>query len=505
MTEETVLIGKYTLESLTTGMYADPRIIYREYIQNSVDSLEMAVKKGILDAKEMRIEILVNDEYSYISIKDNGTGIAADLAKETLLNVGASRKRSDSNRGFRGIGRLGGMSYCDTLVFTTSARGEKCKTITSFDCKKLRQLLVPGENEELSLVEVLSTVTNFQRLPEDSEKHYFEVELRDVSGYSDLLNLANITRYISQVAPVSYSRQFIYARQLRSELKKAGYTIEEFPIYIGDETSNLSQIYKPNRSIFHSGKKDTTDDITSMEYYQIEIDGEIYAVGWYGNCNWYGAIDEKDLAGIRVRKGNIQIGDSKTLNSIFKETRFNAWTQGEVFILSEKLIPNARRDDFEQTNAYFKFITELSNKLSPEISKKIRVASQLRNDPIGKVLKEGEQKASKVTAILDEGFNSSHDKDILLGELTKYVEKLEGTKTKDDQQTQQKQELIEKISDAIEQVNESSNFKINQINTGIDKKSRKVLQTVSEILSRKLAKFLVDEIIEEIVLELNGK
>ena len=39
---DVIQVGKYTLESLTTGMYSDPKIIYREYIQNSVDSLENA-------------------------------------------------------------------------------------------------------------------------------------------------------------------------------------------------------------------------------------------------------------------------------------------------------------------------------------------------------------------------------------------------------------------------------------------------------------------------------
>lgn len=31
---DVIQVGKYTLESLTTGMYSDPKIIYREYIQN---------------------------------------------------------------------------------------------------------------------------------------------------------------------------------------------------------------------------------------------------------------------------------------------------------------------------------------------------------------------------------------------------------------------------------------------------------------------------------------
>lgn len=49
---ENIQVGKYTLESLTTGMYSDPKIIYREYIQNSVDALEMAVEQNLLSVKE---------------------------------------------------------------------------------------------------------------------------------------------------------------------------------------------------------------------------------------------------------------------------------------------------------------------------------------------------------------------------------------------------------------------------------------------------------------------
>ena len=76
MTQDAVQVGKYTLESLTTGMYSDPKIVYREYIQNSVDALENAVSLGLLEPQSMRIDIVVNAEESFISIKDNGTGIS---------------------------------------------------------------------------------------------------------------------------------------------------------------------------------------------------------------------------------------------------------------------------------------------------------------------------------------------------------------------------------------------------------------------------------------------
>lgn len=506
MTDEVIQVGKYTLESLTTGMYSDPKIIYREYIQNSVDSLEHAVSLGLLEQQGMRIDIVVNAEDSYISIRDNGTGISADEVAKTLMNVGSSKKRNSSNRGFRGIGRLGGMSYCDTLVFTSSAENEKVKTIVSFDCNRLRHLLVPGEYEDMSLSAVLEEITTITTLPEKEEKHYFCVEMIDVNGFSDLLNIEVAKSYISQVAPLPYqSKYFIYTSQLKLYLSKKGYTVEEFPIFVGENESDLEPIYKPNKSRFRADRsKRTADEITRMEYFDITIDGELYALGWYGNCGWYGFLSDKELSGFRVRKGNILIGDSRTMNTIFKEARFNGWTQGEIFIVTDKLIPNARRDDFEQNDAYYKFIDALSNGVGLEIARTIREASLTRNNPNAKTLREVEQKISEASTAVSDGFNSTVDKENLISTLTASAASLADLRVSDDF-IAKKQELQEKIEVAIEDVSESKNFKINQINSGIDKKSKQVLKVVSDILSRKLAKVLVDEIIEDIVSELNRK
>lgn len=506
MADEIVRVGKYTLESLTTGMYSDPKIVYREYIQNSVDSLEHAVSLGLLEQQSMRIDIVVNSEESYISIKDNGTGISASEAVQTLMNVGSSKKRNANNRGFRGIGRLGGMSYCDTLVFTTSAEDENVKTVISFDCKRLRCLLVPGENEDMSLSAVLQEITTIETFPEKEEKHYLCVEMLNVNGFSDLLDIEAAKSYISQVAPVPYqSRHFIYTSELKSYLRDNGYSVEEFPIFVGESESDLEPVYKPNKSRFRSDRgKRTADEITSIKYFDITIDGVLYALGWYGNCGWCGFLSDKELSGFRVRKGNILIGDSRTMNVIFKEARFNGWTQGEIFIVTDKLIPNARRDDFEQNDAYYKFIEALSCGVGTEITRTIREASVARNNPSAKALREVEKKISEAATAVIEGFNSTVDKEKMLSTLAESATTLAGMRVNDDL-TSKKQELQEKIEATIEEVSESKNFKINQINSGIDKKSRQVLKVVSDILSRKLAKVLVDEIIEDIVTELNRK
>lgn len=503
--EAEVQVGKYTLESLTTGMYSDPKIVYREYIQNSVDSLENAVQQGIIEHSSMRIDIIVSEENSRISIRDNGTGIRSSEAKATLMNVGNSKKRNANNRGFRGIGRLGGMSYCDTLIFSTSYEGENCKSVISFDCKKLKKLLVPGQYEDLSLADVLGEITTVEVLPENSEKHYFVVEMENVSGSSDLLNIDAAKSYISQVAPLPYqTRYFIYISQLKEYLRDNGYDLEEFPIFVGEEV-DLEPVYKPNKSRFRADRnKRTVDEITSMEYFDITIDGDLYALGWYGNCGWYGFLSDRELSGFRVRKGNILIGDSRTLNGIFKEARFNGWTQGEIFIVTDKLVPNARRDDFEQNEAYYQFIEALSNNVAVNISRAIREASQTRNSPSAKVLKEVNKKISEATATVSEGFNSSVDKEKLVEELKITKEKLAKVKVKDEF-IPRKEEVNKRLEDTIERVTHSSNYKINKISSGIDKKSKNVLKTVSDILSKKLSKFLVDEIIEEIVAELNRK
>ena len=504
--DEVVQVGKYTLESLTTGMYSDPKIVYREYIQNSVDSLEHAVSLGMLEQQSMRIDIIVNADESYISIKDNGTGISAAEAAQTLMNVGSSKKRNTNNRGFRGIGRLGGMSYCNTLVFTTSAENEKVKTVVSFDCKKLRHLLVPGEYEDMSLSAVLEEITTIETFPEKEEKHYLCVEMVDVNGFSDLLDIDAARSYISQVAPLPYqSRHFIYTSQLKSYLSDNGYIVEEFPIFVGENESDLEPVYKPNKSRFRSDRgKRTVDEISSMKYFNVTVDGELYALGWYGNCGWYGFLSEKEISGFRVRKGNILIGDSHTMNAIFKEARFNGWTQGEIFIVTDKLIPNARRDDFEQNDAYYKFMEALSNSVGTEIARTIREASLTRNNPNAKALREIERKIGEASTAVAEGFNSTVDKEKMVTALTESAASLAGLRVSEDL-TPKKKELQEKIEAAIEEVSESKNFKINQINSGIDKKSKQVLKVVSDILSRKLAKVLVDEIIEDIVKELNRK
>ena len=96
------------------------------------------------------------------------------------------------------------------------------------------------------------------------------------------------------------------------------------------------------------------------------------------------------------------------------------------------------------------------------------------------------------------------DKSNLIDQLTSAEEALKKTKVREDLKPK-KEELQQQLAQTIEEVASSSNYKMNQVNTGVDKRSKKILAIVSDILSEKLAKPLVDDIIEEIVTVLNGK
>ncbi len=125
--------GKFLLEILTKGMYSNPMHVYREYIQNSSDSIDQAVDEGILQRSEAAIHIQIDSGKRKISIQDNGVGISANIAQTKLLSIGASEKGGVEERGFRGIGRLAGLAYADEVQFITSFKGEPVKTTMTCD------------------------------------------------------------------------------------------------------------------------------------------------------------------------------------------------------------------------------------------------------------------------------------------------------------------------------------------------------------------------------------
>ncbi|MBC2579168.1 ATP-binding protein [Clostridium sp. DJ247] len=376
-----IIIGKYTLESLTTGMYKDPFILYREYIQNATDSIDEAAQKGILSNESGCIKIVVNDADKEIIIEDNGMGIDSINAYKILTDIGNSKKKYTTHKGFRGIGRLGGLSYCEKLVFETSYMGENKKTIVEFDSNRLKELLIPGKFEDYTMVDVIREITTESFKEEEEIKHYFRVVLKGVSTKHKLLDFDRVENYLCQVAPIPFNKNFIVKDKIYNELDRLGLEKNEYILKIGKSKQEFRQIFKPYKRKFYADiSKKIEDKIEDVEFKLIRDDylDKNVALVWYGKSNLYGTIVDDNVKGLRVRKSGILIGDRFLLNDIFKEERFNGWIQGEVLVFDDKIIPNARRDDFEKNDEYLFLIEELK-KVVDEINSEIREVSKIRN------------------------------------------------------------------------------------------------------------------------------
>lgn len=220
-------VGKNILDNLTTGMYHDSKVIYREYIQNACDQIDLAIKNGVLQAGEGEVDIFFDADKRYISIKDNATGVKSSEFIGDLGDIANSNKQIGENKGFRGIGRLCGLAYCKTLKFTTSYAGEDVASIMICDAKRMRDMLV--ENKKYTLDEIWNEIVKFDNCPAKKGDHFFDVELIDINRENtDLLDQKKVRDYLSFVAPVPYKNTFTFRSKIYDHAKELGYKIDEY-------------------------------------------------------------------------------------------------------------------------------------------------------------------------------------------------------------------------------------------------------------------------------------
>lgn len=191
--------------------------VYREYIQNSADSVDKAIASGLISVSEATIHIQIDADSRTIIIRNNGCGISVEKVRETLFSIGDSNKNGVDERGFRGIGRLAGLAYADSVQFITLAQGEPVKTIMTCNCLKMQELLQKSNTETTDVMETFMAISSFlDPQPEDMNVHYFEVHLLGVPVESGLLDEDDVYRYISETAPVDFnSQQFSQAQTIR--------------------------------------------------------------------------------------------------------------------------------------------------------------------------------------------------------------------------------------------------------------------------------------------------
>lgn len=369
-----IVIGKDILELLSSSMYVDPMTIYREYVQNAADSIDEARKVGLLGPRAAgRVNIECDPTGRTIRIRDNGTGIKWRDFDARLTAFGASAKRGTNARGFRGVGRLAGLGYCQELIFRSRASGETKLCELKWDCRRLKTALRASEFAG-DLAKLVGEVVSLRQAPAIGyPEHFFEVELKGLVRHRNdrLLSVPAVSEYLAQVAPVPFAPDFPYAKEI-SEALAPHVPMGDLEIRIGE---SLEPLYRPHRRTLEIG------DGVHDKYTDIEIkhlpsgDGGIAAVAWTLHHGYTGAIPSRALVrGLRLRSGNVQIGDGALLEELFPEPRFNGWSVGEIHVIDPRIIPNGRRDHFEHSIHFDNLLNHVAP-IARDIARRCRTSS----------------------------------------------------------------------------------------------------------------------------------
>lgn len=458
MGSEKPQIGKYILDSLSIGMYNHPLMMIREYIQNSVDAIDEVSGQNRDREYNGKVDIQVDWRSKSIYIKDNGAGVPADMAYGTLQDIGKSLKNARQNRGFRGIGRLGGLGYCDRLEFKTKAAGERLYSVSSWDCIKLRALIAEDDSR-IDIFGALKEVTTFSQDTYDGSKkdHFFEVEMGNVRSPRDILiNVPEIKAYLAQVAPVPFNGiGFSFAGSIDAELRNMIPKYETYEISV-----NGDQVYKPYiNDIYISDKH--KDIIKGIEFIELRNDEQLFAYAWLANTELLGVIRTNMMIDcLRVRSGNIMIGDKLLLSDFFRERRFNNYLVGEIHVVDNNLVPNSRRDDFEDNAAKEKLLTSFVKTIGLPYSSLIRKRSAERAEQ--KKLATKTTLVESAKRICKTGYYSAKQKELLLAAMRNY-------NGLDDLH----------FSELVEKVGHSSHFADN-LNGSLSLQRKKLLRVVVE-------------------------
>lgn len=474
-----VVVGKYTLESLTNGMYADPLDLFREYIQNAVDSIDTAVEKQIGTLTDFIIEIFVDDLSGTIRIRDNACGVGTSKINRSLVDIGNSQKDKKKNRGFRGIGRLAGVGYCDELFFITSSFGEGTKTVLRYDTALLRKLMFSGDSELVSINDVMSEIITITKENENPDVHYFEVVMEGVKDKDRLLNIDAVEDYLIQHAPLPFSDAFHWGSTLCEKSKINGFIIPEYQISL-----NGKKLYKPYRNSFICDRvKKREDSIYDVEIKPFYRDGKLSAIMWYGVIGFYGTVLDPQIKGIRIRQGNILIGDKSTCNSLFKEERFNGWLVGELHVVDTELVVNARRDYFELNEAHYDLAEDFTEWSSVK-TKDLRKISYERS------LEEKKRRVVEAESFEDVNDLLTENMDIEISE-SDLIDKAESEEVA---QT----DFIDKLSWILNQKKCQTRYLALNINEQLNNEQRKTLEKVFDIVVREYQKPEADGFINTI-------
>ncbi len=354
-----IKIGLRLLETLTSSLYDDPIILFREYVQNSIDARNESLRKDKAPIDNFCVAIDIDKSAQVIKITDNGYGIQESEFVSTMTSIGSSNKSAYPDQiGFRGIGRLSAMPFCNKLIFKNKPQGSsKCLTYI-WDGEKFGEMLDQETSEELSEAIPKISQASSEDYPGDVNDHFFSVEIIGYNSEIDaLVKHEDFDYRLKMMLPLMYDPSFGKKDEIRQKYEE--YMRESLDQFCVMVKLNGSSLYKPykNSNILESGIY-----FWELRYPDKEegVEGDKIGILWFTFNRRVTANPANEPYGILVRSKNMLVGDNNALATGLDRPKTDCYiashrelTQtlqgvyGEMLIHSAALHDNARRDWFK--------------------------------------------------------------------------------------------------------------------------------------------------------------
>lgn len=482
-------IGASVLETLTTGMYSNPLDTIREYVQNAFDSIRSGEREGLLKAKKGQVEVILDRKARTLTVRDNGPAIPANDILDRLLDIGLSTKDIGTNAGFRGIGRLAGMAYCKKLEFRSHFPGEPTETIVTHDAAELRRSMRPGQSERSEMQEILARCTEVDTARAQGSAGYFQVHMQDIDRAGEVfLDYNSIFGYLQEIAPVPFDSQaFGYASEIANWLRERQIWLPESTVVLQDG-SMRSQVLKPYKNGPYKTAQNFKIWFEGIKFFPEDARAETPYWGWYVETDRPGAFEDLTVAGLRVRTDNIGVGGAGIMREIFRSVaasndRFNNWFIGEVHIRDRAVIPNARRDHFEDTKEWFEIKRHLED-FARLRAREARKSSDARGASVQKLTKPVAKILVQVEKKLATGLTGDLEREDLRSKLEAHQQKLDNAlnPARTDTEREQLERTQAEVTKTLQHLEKASVYVGSRLKTSLDRKQRRLLRDILELL-----------------------
>lgn len=314
-------IGPHLIEIITSGLYDGNLNCLREYVQNAID------------AKAENIDIYFENENTNLLIKDDGSGMDYDELIQSLF-IGISTKKG-KDVGWRGIGIWSGVPVCKRIVIITKKKRNK-KYRIEIDNNEIRNQI----GSKASIKEILTNSTSeIEEMELGSDEslendHYTILRLEEIlQTQRNVFDKNEIKKYLCRVAPVPFDEsKFSFVSDIEVWLKEKNVPFPKVKIKFESE-----ELFRPP----------TRDDIffDNVILKEFIVAGKTVAVAWILTSNKNLALKDPNK-GIHFKKKGFTIGNENLVRNLYSGS-YHDWQYGEVHIVSDDIIENAARNNFE--------------------------------------------------------------------------------------------------------------------------------------------------------------